>query len=164
VKVSEVVGHAGRLARRAVSWFYLSEADVRHPSTHWTYLLICLFLTALPVLLTCPDPAHLALFGIPIPETCLSRKLFHSPCPGCGMTRSFVALTHGRFAESVAFHRLGIALYLFFVWQIIYRLYCIRTRCAHRHHRLLRFQSMLGLGMVVALLLNWAVGLGVGGN
>jgi len=162
---------AGRLAagtaggfRRVVGWFHISEADVRNPSTHWTYLGICLVLVVLPAFLSNSDPAHISFLGVRVPGSCLSRELFHADCPGCGLTRSFVALTHGRFRESLSLHRLGLVLYLFFLWQIAYRLYCLRQRCANLPAGLLRLQSWLGFGMVAALLANWAVGLFVGGN
>jgi hypothetical protein len=80
------------------------------------------------------------------------------------MTRSFVALTHGRIRDALAFHRLGIALYAFFLWQAGYRLYCLRKRCVGIPHSLLRVQSALGFGMVALLVVNWFVGLFIGGN
>ncbi len=155
---------AGRAVRRVVAWFYISEADVRHPSTHWTYLGICLVFVLLPAFLSSPDPDHVACGGLSLPGTCLSRELFHTACPGCGLTRSFVALTHGRFRESLSLHRLGIALYLFFLWQIAYRLYCLRRRCQDIPRPLLGLQSAFGFGMIAALFVNWLIGLWVGGN
>jgi hypothetical protein len=150
--------------RRVVGWFYLSEADIRDPSTHWTYLGICLFLLVTPIFLSSSGSDHVTVLGHRVPGACLSRELFHTTCPGCGLTRSFVALTHGRVRESLAFHRLGIALYLFFVWQAFYRLHCLHKRCKGISPRLLRFQSILALVMIAALIVNWGVGLSCGGN
>ncbi len=42
---------------------------------------------------------------------CLFRHLSGLPCPGCGLGRSFVALTHGRAAEAFSHHALGPLVY-----------------------------------------------------
>lgn len=41
---------------------------------------------------------------------CLLRRLFHLPCPGCGMTRAFAALAKGDWSAAVALHPLAPAL------------------------------------------------------
>jgi hypothetical protein len=40
------------------------------------------------------------------------------PCPGCGLTRAFCLMTHGRFSEALAFHPLAPAMlgYITFLW------------------------------------------------
>ncbi|HJP83295.1 MAG TPA: DUF2752 domain-containing protein [Fimbriimonadaceae bacterium] len=58
-----------------------------------------------------PDPSghgtHQQL-GLP---PCPSVLLFNRPCPGCGLTTSWTATIHGRFAEAFAAHPLGPILY-----------------------------------------------------
>jgi hypothetical protein len=51
------------------------------------------------VLLAAGGPAEDPRFAI-----CLSRRLFHLPCPGCGMTRAFAALLGGDLARAWALH------------------------------------------------------------
>jgi hypothetical protein len=41
------------------------------------------------------------------PVLCTFRRATGLPCPSCGLSRSWSALLHGRFRESVAFHPLG---------------------------------------------------------
>lgn len=48
-----------------------------------------------------------------LPTLCAFRRTTGLPCPGCGLTRSWVALGRGAVAESVADHRLG---WLVMVW------------------------------------------------
>jgi len=45
--------------------------------------------------------------GDPASAICLMRRLFHLPCPGCGMTRAFAALAKGDWAAAVALHPLA---------------------------------------------------------
>ena len=50
--------------------------------------------------------------GAPLSSPCLSRALFHVDCPFCGMTRSFVALAHGRLGAALDFHPAGPRLFV----------------------------------------------------
>ena len=47
----------------------------------------------------------------PVP-LCLFKALTGLDCPGCGMTRAFVFIGHGRFADAVAMHPASIPAYL----------------------------------------------------
>jgi hypothetical protein len=49
---------------------------------------------------------------------CLSRRLFHLPCPGCGMTRAFAHLAKGEWSAAVHDHPLAplVALELMLGW------------------------------------------------
>ena len=40
-------------------------------------------------------------------SVCLLRRVFHLPCPGCGMTRAFAALAKGDWSAAVALHPLA---------------------------------------------------------
>ncbi|HTR51253.1 MAG TPA: DUF2752 domain-containing protein [Kofleriaceae bacterium] len=45
--------------------------------------------------------------GSPLGGTCWFHEVFGLPCPFCGMTRSFVALAHGRIGDAFRFHAAG---------------------------------------------------------
>lgn len=62
-----------------------------------------------------------------LPSICLFYHLTGLPCPGCGLTRSFVFLGHGHFREALHWHPLGPALYLVLalLW-VRCGLYCLR--------------------------------------
>ena len=49
-----------------------------------------------------------------LPSLCLFYHLTGLPCPGCGLTRSFVCLGHGHLWQSLHWHPLGPAIYLLF--------------------------------------------------
>ena len=51
-------------------------------------------------------------------DLCAVHYMLGLPCPGCGFTRSIVALIHGDVVQSVRWHPMGIVamLILFIVW------------------------------------------------
>jgi hypothetical protein len=49
-----------------------------------------------------------------LPSVCLFYNLTGLPCPGCGLTRSFVCLGHGHWRESLHWHPLGPLFFLIF--------------------------------------------------
>lgn len=53
--------------------------------------------------------------GDPSGAICLSRRLLHLPCPGCGMTRAFAHLAKGEWAAAVADHPLAPVIALEFI-------------------------------------------------
>src|SRR5262245_42705428 len=70
---------------------------------HWSMLQICAFVVIMAFLLqTRPDHRVQFRWGpsVPLPETCGSKIFFGMECPGCGLTRSFISISHGDFAEA----------------------------------------------------------------
>jgi len=51
---------------------------------------------------------------------CLSRRLFHLPCPGCGMTRAFAHLAKGEWSAAMGDHPLApaVALEIVLGWAV----------------------------------------------
>jgi hypothetical protein len=70
--------------------------------------------------------AGLAIFHLWMPSgdaasaICLSRRLFHLPCPGCGMTRAFAHLAKGEWSAAMHDHPLAplVALELMLGWSV----------------------------------------------
>jgi Protein of unknown function (DUF2752) len=58
--------------------------------------------------------------GDPAAAFCLSRRLFHLPCPGCGMTRAFAHLAKGEWSAALNLHPLApvIALEIIAGWAV----------------------------------------------
>lgn len=50
--------------------------------------------------------------GLPAVEVCSFRGLTGLPCPGCGLTRGFCAISHGRFADAWDFNAFAWPLYV----------------------------------------------------
>lgn len=51
-------------------------------------------------------------------EICAIRSFLQIDCPGCGLTRSFAAITHGLMRKSIDLHPLGIIVFswLAYLW------------------------------------------------
>jgi len=56
--------------------------------------------------------------GDPSGAICLSRRLLHIPCPGCGMTRAFAHLAKGEWGAALVLHPLApiVALEMVLGW------------------------------------------------
>lgn len=91
--------------------------------------------------------------ALTLPETCVSREWFAVPCPGCGLTRSFIELAQGHFAKSWHHHRMGWVLALATLFQFPYRWYALRRAGA----KLLPPSSTkwMGISLIGLLVLNW---------
>src|SRR5204863_3895983 len=87
-------------------------------------LCVAIFIIAASFLLQLSGTERLTFSWsqVELPPLCPSRALFGVECPGCGLTRSFVALAAGDLRESWRFHRLGWLLAFAVVGQIPYRL------------------------------------------
>ena len=79
-----------------------------------TYFLAVLLL--LPLLL--PLPHNNAIAGLP--SICAFHDLTGLPCPGCGLTRSWVSLAHGHWREALVWHPLGPLLFLTALCYVIW--------------------------------------------
>jgi len=61
---------------------------------------------------------YLPGLSVPMPETCTLRSRFAIDCPGCGMTRSFIHIAHGRFLDAMRLNPASILVFLFIAAQI----------------------------------------------
>ena len=50
-----------------------------------------------------------------MPSICPFYEMTGLPCPGCGLTRAFVCLGHGRWAEALHWHPIGWLVYGIFL-------------------------------------------------
>ena len=58
-----------------------------------------------------------ALFQIP--HICIIDYFFHLPCPGCGVLRSFIALSSFDIGQAIALNPLSIVIIIYFISEII---------------------------------------------
>lgn len=125
---------------------------------------VMLVVSSLALLLSCvlevAPEGSVAVPGFesyPLPPACSVRLLFDSRCPGCGLTRGFIHLAHGRLTESLAVHRLAWLLFVVVLLQIPYRLIALVGDNPAPLGR--RFPTICGFTLAALLLINWWTGL-----
>jgi hypothetical protein len=96
-------------------------------------------------------PAYLPNFSLPV--LCGSRTLFDVECPGCGLTRSFIALASGDFWQSFEANRVGWLLALAVVLQVPYRIFALRELRAKIPDR--TWPTWFGYALIAAVVINW---------
>lgn len=95
---------------------------------------------------------------LPLPPTCGMQKTFGLDCPGCGLTRSFIALAHGDLTASLAFNPGGILVFGLVLFQIPYRVaQLLRIRWGHDTWDLTTASLWLWSVIGVVLLMQWIV-------
>ena len=113
--------------------FFMTPARQIPQRAHTTehLLLLCMALAILVAAFCCRiEPGGIVFFrlpvigvDIPLVDGCLSRRMLGVSCPGCGLTRSFVAVAHGQFRLAVEYNAVGPALFILCMLQIPYRIW-----------------------------------------
>lgn len=101
--------------------------------SHWGFtdavvLGVCLAVVGAAALLN-PSPDVVSFFGIDVPVMCSFRQLTGMNCPGCGLTRSFSFMAHGRVLDAFQVNWFGPAAFGFVAAQIPWR----TIRLVRRH-------------------------------
>lgn len=65
---------------------------------------------------------YLPGMSAPMPETCASKGLTGYDCPGCGLTRAFISISHGQFERAWKFNAASFVIYPFVAIQIPWNL------------------------------------------
>lgn len=91
---------------------------------HFWLLLASTVVVALAATMNIHQSTEVRLLGIPysLPELCYFRRGTGLNCPGCGLTRSFIALAHGELALAWHYNPAGVLFFPVVVFQIPYRL------------------------------------------
>lgn len=155
------------LSGRFFRFFVETDPSAGHDRrTHITFLSIMIICTTLPFFLRLPSSgsAKLSFLGLELPSACPTYSFFGFECPGCGLTRSFVSLAHGRFLESIGYHRLGLLLYVFCLSQVVFRIYALRRLRRPLPERLLAVQTWIAWALITLLIVNWTAGFFLGAN
>ena len=90
---------------------------------HAGWLLLSLIVLALAMTMSVRGTERVCLPGMsePLPELCGTKLLLKFPCPGCGMTRAFISLGHGRVLEAWSFNPAAFLLFPLLLAQFPYR-------------------------------------------
>lgn len=93
--------------------------------------------------------------GMQIPETCFIKTVTGINCPTCGLTRCFIAISHGSFAAAAGFNPGGIIAYIYVLFQIPYRIMRIFKKGNIRIMQKVNYVFTVITGS--ALLLSWII-------
>ena len=90
---------------------------------HRTVLIVSLAVLIASAVLGNTGDGHVKLpFGGAVaPSICFWRLTTGTDCPGCGLTRCFVAMAHGDWARAWHFHPVGLMLFVVVLAQVPYR-------------------------------------------
>ena len=132
----------------------------KYRADHRPVILLCLaaLLASMVLRLDAQGRLFLPWIDVAMPGVCTLRQMTGYPCPGCGMTRSFVAMGHLDPARAFALHRCGPFLYLYVCLQLGARL--LHPRWPGACDRMLASRPMrifliaLGVGLVANWLAN----------
>jgi uncharacterized protein DUF2752 len=101
------------------------------------------------------------LARLPLPELCMMRRMTGLDCPGCGMTRCFIALAHGDVASAWSYNPAGLWLFAIVVFQVPFRLVQLGRIRRRQPEIVLSGVTQIVLGtFAAALLAQWALRLG----
>jgi hypothetical protein len=127
---------------------------------HVILLVLCSGVLLLAAVLSVRGGSQVVLpvLGIPLPELCMMRRLTGMGCPGCGMTRSFIALAHGDVASAWSYNPAGLFWFAVMAFQIPFRSYQLwRIRHGLPEAELSRTAVATFVLLGVLLLGQWAL-------
>ncbi len=127
---------------------------------HWVILLGATTVMVLAAILQVrgPETVVIPVIDYDLPGTCTYKKFVGVECPGCGLTRCFISLAHGRPVAAWFFNPAGILFFVIVAGQIPFRgiqIWRIRRRLAE--YQLGRFPHYLLGVLIVSLLTQWIV-------
>ncbi len=98
---------------------------------------------------------------IELPDTCMSRRVLGISCPGCGLTRSFVAIARGNLQGALAYNPMGPVVFLLVVLQIPYR--AIEYKGWYRSSAFWQSVTarlhLVTYALMAALIVAWVIGM-----
>lgn len=104
---------------------------------------------------------YLPFVGVPVPESCSFYRMFRVDCPGCGLTRTFIHMMHGRISDAWNLNPTGVFVFLFFASQIV--LGACRFTFGERMavvRNWSRWNNICLATLASALLVQWTIRLG----
>jgi hypothetical protein len=88
-----------------------------------------------------------------IPHFCIFEKLTNLPCPGCGITRSFVCIRDFRFVDSIEYNPCGLLIVGLLIFQIPMSIIVINYKKLSFHIN--KISTITDKIVILSLLLVW---------
>jgi len=127
---------------------------------HWAMLTLCGMVIFASFVLRIEGHTQVMLpyTNIALPPMCWFRRVLNIDCPGCGLTRSFISLSHGRWSDAWLYNPVGPMIYALVVSQVPYRgCQLWRARCGLRTWQLGKTGMMIPMVLAGALFAQWLV-------
>lgn len=107
------------------------DASPKHPPAYYMHMFFFGMASAVMAMsflmrVVGSDLVYLPGIHIPLPESCSARILFGFDCPACGMTRAFISISHGQFANAWQFNPASFVVYAFVAAQLPWQIYQMR--------------------------------------
>jgi len=131
---------------------------------HGVFLAMAAAVLTLSIFFQLGDTGHVeAPRGVQLPKTCTWRNVTGMGCPGCGLTRCFVAMAHFDVASAWRFNPAGILAFGFLLFQFPFRgIQIWRIRRGMKELQLPRAGHLFVWVMVIALFAQWFVRMAMG--
>ena len=130
----------------------------------WLYHAVLLALSSgvllMALLLSIRSQTQVVVPGVnvPLPELCMSRRMFGLSCPGCGLTRSFISLVRGDVASAWSYNPAGLLLFAVISFQIPLRAWQLWRIRQGLPEVVMNGTAQVALGAVAVLMLGqWAL-------
>lgn len=123
---------------------------------HWILLGLCVTVLLLSSLMSVREGRQVLvpLLGQPLPELCHMKRYTGIDCPGCGLTRSFISLAHGRVMDAWRYNPGAFILFPLMLFQIPFRSLQIRRLRQGLPAIQLGWVGRGAMGLVVGVLLG----------
>lgn len=96
--------------------------------------------------------------GVQMPSVCQFRNVTGLDCPGCGLTRAFVSIAHGRITEAIGYNGASLLVFAFVMLQIPYRITQIwRIRTGREELHWPRTTNVVLIVVAAAMFAQWGL-------
>lgn len=130
-------------------------------TNHWAILLGAAAVMGLSALLSLGEhqsEVMVPLVGIPLPPVCAMKLYTGLDCPGCGLTRSFIATAHGQWSEALRFNPAGPIWFALIAVQIPWQAAQLwRIRRGRRPFELGWWGQGMLYAALAALIVQWSL-------
>jgi len=139
----------------------MEAAEATRPADtalHWSlfWSAVCVIVLAAILQVRGPETVVIPVVNMALPGSCTYKQFVGMECPGCGLTRCFISLAHGRPVAAWYFNPAGILFFAIVVAQIPFRgIQIWRIRRGLAELRLGRFSHFLLGILIFALVAQW---------